>query len=605
VEIKKCIYLRKNLLKMKLLLFFLSIVFLAVTLSFGQSQGPNSPGSQSNSGAGNNWSDPGNISASDDNRAVISSAGLSSDLIGQDYGFSLLNTDVVTGIELEIERSATLGDPISLVGSWGEGENSAISNFNLGAGSNRTLILFIGAENGDSLNVSSVTYGGRPMTRLLRTSYQTSFWAHTECWYMNETELSQLTDGNNYNIQVSYHTFTNDEFFDILSAALFDNVDQGSPFFSNIQRTVDGATPNPMDFGANITAGNGGMFLTNIFCGNNTTPQRSNGGTNTFTISNSFTEGHDRYRSSSVAPNSGGCMQSAYKLAPVGGTENPEFTFAGSANRRLAIGIGLRKVSTIDEDIRLLKNGVIAGNNQASTSEWSTADQYVTYGGPGDLWGTTWNAAEINNSLFGSSMAVEVFNGTARVDHMRITVYTLSTLPVELIDFYASKTENRTVMTNWLTGSELNSDYFEIERSADGYNFESIGEIKAAGNSSSLLTYQFEDKNPLNGVAYYRLKQVDFDGTFEYSDIKSIEIEGNNALIYPNPVSDWAKIAVNNENVTVSIVSSTGQVIDTHPGYFFNDDYHFNVSNHPDGVYYLIVNDFGNVTTKAFVKQTK
>ena len=85
-------------------------------------------------------------------------------------------------------------------------------------------------------------------------------------------------------------------------------------------------------------------------------------------------------------------MQTAYKFAPSGGTESPSFTFNGSANRRLAIGIGLRKVSAVDISVYLQKNSVNTGVNQASTTVfWPTTDEYVMYGGTTDLWGTIWD----------------------------------------------------------------------------------------------------------------------------------------------------------------------------------------------------------------------
>ena len=91
------------------------------------------------------------------------------------------------------------------------------------------------------------------MTRLLETSYETSFWAHTECWYLKEADIALLAPGN-YDIDVTYNTFTNDQFFDILSAALFSNVDQGNPFFSFIEHTVNGANPATTSFnGQSIT----------------------------------------------------------------------------------------------------------------------------------------------------------------------------------------------------------------------------------------------------------------------------------------------------------------------------------------------------------------
>ena len=94
-------------------------------------------------------------------------------------------------------------------------------------------------------------------------------------------------------------------------------------------------------------------------------------------------------------------------------------------------------------------------------------------------------------------------------------------LPVELISFTASL-EGSNAILNWITASEINSDYFEIERSLDGINFESISMIDGAGNSNHQLSYSDIDYNvDLLGVSvfYYRLKQTDFDGSYSYSQI--------------------------------------------------------------------------------------
>lgn len=179
------------------------------------------------------WSNTAGVVSSDNQRATVATAGTSRELIARGFGFNLDNTDVVEDIELEIERRSTLGNAISLITPWQAGENSEILNFPINAGINRTLILFVGAENGTDVLINNISIGGRQMTRLLETSYETSFWAHTECWYLQEADIALLTPGN-YDIDVTYDAFTNNQFFDILSAALFSNVDQGNPFFSFI-----------------------------------------------------------------------------------------------------------------------------------------------------------------------------------------------------------------------------------------------------------------------------------------------------------------------------------------------------------------------------------
>ncbi|MEM9328202.1 MAG: T9SS type A sorting domain-containing protein, partial [Bacteroidota bacterium] len=114
-------------------------------------------------------------------------------------------------------------------------------------------------------------------------------------------------------------------------------------------------------------------------------------------------------------------------------------------------------------------------------------------------------------------------------------------LPIELLEFKA-RVEDQTAVLNWSTASELDNDYFTIERSYDWENFEAIGTLEGAGNSEQILHYQFVDRDPLPGVSYYRLKQTDFDGGFTYSNLVMLEYEVSTVSetqisVYPNPTS--------------------------------------------------------------------
>lgn len=116
-------------------------------------------------------------------------------------------------------------------------------------------------------------------------------------------------------------------------------------------------------------------------------------------------------------------------------------------------------------------------------------------------------------------------------------------LPIELVKFSAELKYDKTIEINWTTTSETNNDYFSILRSANGRSFETILTTNGAGNSNYSINYSVIDYNPLPGISYYRLKQVDFDGKFELSDIISIDNSTNNIVdngvidVYPNPVS--------------------------------------------------------------------
>jgi hypothetical protein len=87
-------------------------------------------------------------------------------------------------------------------------------------------------------------------------------------------------------------------------------------------------------------------------------------------------------------------------------------------------------------------------------------------------------------------------------------------LPISLIKFTADKISEK-VKLNWVTATEINNDKFIIERSADGENFELVAEVKGAGNSREINSYNVVDAAPLKGTSYYRLTQVDFNGASE------------------------------------------------------------------------------------------
>ncbi len=127
-------------------------------------------------------------------------------------------------------------------------------------------------------------------------------------------------------------------------------------------------------------------------------------------------------------------------------------------------------------------------------------------------------------------------------------------LPISLLEFNAKPIDKK-VICNWITASELNNDYFEIQRSADGNNFISIGNIDGAGTSSNRENYVFYDANPLNGLSYYRLKQTDFDGRFTYSAIRPVnfKVDDFDFTVYPNPVST-NEVFVQFNNVEISAI---------------------------------------------------
>ena len=112
-----------------------------------------------------------------------------------------------------------------------------------------------------------------------------------------------------------------------------------------------------------------------------------------------------------------------------------------------------------------------------------------------------------------------------------------SGLPIELLSFSA-KSNNNLVDLKWITASEKNNEYFTIERTKDGINYETIEKVKGAGNSSSVRNYSTTDLHPYEGISYYRLMQTDYNGEFTYSNLVSVDFRILNEFsfkVIPNP----------------------------------------------------------------------
>lgn len=136
--------------------------------------------------------------------------------------------------------------------------------------------------------------------------------------------------------------------------------------------------------------------------------------------------------------------------------------------------------------------------------------------------------------------------------------------PVELIHFSAVRS-GKDAMLTWSTASEENNDRFEIERSLDGIHFEKVGIVKGSGNSVQMLTYHYLDKNVSNRKIYYRLLQVDVDGSSAYSNVIVLESnEASKVLIYPNPFSGTTTLNIlssEESKVHIRVINATGEEV--------------------------------------------
>ena len=226
-------------------------------------------------------------------------------------------------------------------------------------------------------------------------------------------------------------------------------------------------------------------------------------------------------------------------------------------------------ISELTDDCRIINISATAGN----------VSETITVDGPNTSFGSCCmdiiNLTLQDVAANTSSLTIEVesptgsgcSNGQSYVLVGAISVDVecdLSALPVELDFFEATLQHNQSVKLNWQTASELNNDYFAIERSADAIRWETIAWQTGAGTSQAVNNYEWYDEKPLTGKSYYRLKQVDFDGLFEYSPVRVIEMEATATMkidIYPIPASEVLYVeGVNSKEIlTVQLFNTIGQ----------------------------------------------
>ena len=167
--------------------------------------------------------------------------------------------------------------------------------------------------------------------------------------------------------------------------------------------------------------------------------------------------------------------------------------------------------------------------------------------------------------------------------------FDLSVLPVKLVSFTAKIASDKNILLNWATSSEINTSHFEIEHSLNSNIFSYKGSVKSSLPHNS--GYSFKHLNPSQGINYYRLKLVDKDGKFSYSDIQSVELNSctNSISVYPNPSTDYILITTSNiaSNFQYTVSSLMGGVVKS--GVASNSLVKVDVSDLSKGIYLIAI----------------
>jgi len=209
---------------------------------------------------------------------------------------------------------------------------------------------------------------------------------------------------------------------------------------------------------------------------------------------------------------------------------------------------------------------------------------------------------DINSGEDFGLLEIEFVNGGA---NSTINYTPSGALPVELTTFEAQSREEN-IHLSWETASELSNDYFLVEYSIDGDNFKEVGKVMGQGTTISSNSYGFIHQAPIAKVNYYRLKQVDYDGKFEYSNIIAVDMVVNNHIkIVPTLANDLIQIQYEGEEANVIIFNLNGQKVYQERKNFENGFQEVNVNDLPNGIYFLNVIDQKNVQLKGarFIKQ--
>ncbi len=211
------------------------------------------------------------------------------------------------------------------------------------------------------------------------------------------------------------------------------------------------------------------------------------------------------------------------------------------------------------------------------------------------------------NPLHGRLDEFRIYNRA--LSALEITNLASVTLPLVLTDLSAVK-KQAAIQLNWATASEQNTSHFEVERSSDGINFSTIGQVTAAGQSNSKKEYVFNDTRPMPATNFYRLRMVDIDNKFTLTRIVAVKnsTDNNTIQLFPNPVTDLLQLQIpasRRETATLSVSTLTGQVVyqrqlQLNEG---NNAFSIPAAQFAPGQYYIIVNSSAGRQSLPFVKK--
>ena len=358
----------------------------------------------------------------------------------------------------------------------------------------------------------------------------------------------------------------------------------GYLYLGNYNMSLQGTPTTPTSASSSSFIVSNGTGTLSATCGNITFPMGTTGSTSAYTpviINNSGTS--DTY-SARVCDNvytDGACSGTAASGGLVNKTWQLTETTAGGSNVSLTLQWA-------------------ASNENASFDRNNCFISHYTAGA----------RTPVQTETTSSGSGPYTLNATGVSSFSPFAIGTGGALPIELLSFTAVVNSTYTVDLEWATIMEINNDFFTVERSTNGIDFEKLVVVGGAGNANYQINYTAKDDNPYPGISYYRLKQTDFDGRYTYSKLVAINLnkEKSGFILYPNPTDGRFNLVFSGtekeEEVTVKLFDMAGNGILSMPVIVNNGSVAtISPGELPSGVYIVyVITDKGTYHQKLVIR---
>ncbi|MBC7904497.1 MAG: T9SS type A sorting domain-containing protein, partial [Gemmatimonadaceae bacterium] len=281
-------------------------------------------------------------------------------------------------------------------------------------------------------------------------------------------------------------------------------------------------------------------------------------------------------------PNTATMVNANSSTPTISGMKNGIYLFELTVTDNLGVTAKARTTVSVTNVDVISQPVAFAGDPQTVSSNWVLLNAFGSYSPNGPIVSFTWSILQAPNTPLTENMnsstptisnltqgqykfilTVTDSAGLSATNTTEVNVLT-GALPVE-ITFFKGQRQGEEILLEWATATEQNNDFFAVERSEDGINFVSIGNVKGAGTTNAVTNYSFKDTKPAKGNLYYRLRQVDLDLHSKLSKVVVINASGRKLIedIYPNPVNDRLVVSIQNDskgNGSIVIYDLSGRV---------------------------------------------